>query len=188
MRSCARVRVAEHRDVEALAQLADATAVPAARLKVHPDRRRRYAELVGLSDRVMLVAVDERTEQVVGVVVGVEGEVGALTAVPAMIVNHLVVDSTFRKRGVGRALLAGIVRNADERGIEQVVVSVSTGDRDANRYLARLGFTPLVVRRIASTNSLRRSLGMADVVDRADLRRRRGMRAVLPGRIVSRGA
>ena len=187
MRSRTRIRTAELSDVEELARLADEAAVPPTRSKPSPDRRRRYTELLDRADRIVLVAVDEATDQVVGVVVGSEGEIGALVPVPALVVNHLVVESQYRKRGVGRALLAGVVRNAGERGIDQIVVSVSTVDRDANRYLARLGFSPLVVRRVASTTALRRSLGMGELVDRADLRRRRGMRSVLPARIVSRG-
>ena len=59
-----------------------------------------------------------------------------------------------------------MVRHAAEQGIDQIVVAVATNDRDANRYLARLGFAPLVVRRIANTAVLRRSLGMTEVFDR----------------------
>lgn len=189
MRSCARVRLAELGDVEQLARLAEeAAAVPSGRAKSQPDRRRRYAELLGQPDRLVLVAVDEKSGRLVGVVVATDSDVGALSPMPVMVVNHLVVEAGFRKRGVGRALLGGVVRNADDHGVDQIVVSVFTGDRNANRYLARLGFAPLAVRRIASTSALRRTLGLGDLVDRADLRRRRGMRSVLPARAVGRGA
>ena len=180
--------MAEPDDVDELARLAEDAVVATGKTKSNPDRRRRYAELVAQPDRVVLVAVDERTDRVVGVVVASQGEVGAIVPVSVMIVNHLVVESSHRKHGLGRALLAGVVRQAEDRDIDQIVVSVSASDRDANRYLARLGFSPLAVRRIASTSALHRSLGMGDLVGRADLRRRRGMRSVLPGRTVSRGA
>ena len=68
-----------------------------------------------------------------------------------------------RRRGVGRALLAAAVHLADEPGIEHVLATAAAGSREGNRYLARLGFAPLVVHRIASTGALRRSLGMTDV-------------------------
>ncbi len=61
---------------------------------------------------------------------------------------------------------------ADERRIEHLVATAVTGSREANRYLARLGFAPLVVRRIAPTSVLRRSLGMTDAGDRLALLRR----------------
>jgi predicted N-acetyltransferase YhbS len=185
MRCSVRVRSAEPADVEELAGLVDDQA--GSRPRLATDRLRRFAQLVGQPDRVVLVAEDDVTHAVVGVVIANEGEVGALSPVTAMVVNHLVVHGGHRRRGVGRALLAGVVRSADERGVEHVVVSASTGDRDANRYLARLGFSPMVVRRIASTTTLRRSLGMSDLLTRAG-RRRRSLRALRPDGIVSRGA
>jgi hypothetical protein len=72
------------------------------------------------------------------------------------------------------------VHLADQRRIENIVATAVTGSREANRYLARLGFAPLVVRRIAPTNVLRRSLGLSDSSERVALLRR--------ARIVRRGA
>ncbi len=58
------------------------------------------------------------------------------------------------------------------------MVSAVSGSRDVNRYLARLGFAPLTVRRIAATSVLRRSLGVVGTANRlASLRRVRGGRA-----------
>ena len=188
MRPGVRVRVATELDVDDLARLADDVAVSGPRVKVAPDRRERYAQLLDAPGRVVLVAVDERTELLVGVVAATEDQVGALVQVRAMLVDHLVVELSHRRKGVGRALLAGIVRTAEERDIERIVVSVANSDRDANRYLARLGFAPLVVRRIAPTATLRRTLGMSELHERSALRRRRVVRAVLPGRAMGRGA
>ncbi len=188
MRSSVRVRVAELVDIPELVRLAEDASAPQRGTKTPPDRASRYAALLAAPERIVLVAVDDRSDRVVGVVVASEDEVGALVPVPAVIISHLVVELAHRRRGVGRSLLASIVRQADERGIDQIVVAVATNDRDANRYLARLGFAPLVVRRIASTAALRRSMGMNDVAERAALRRRRGVRSVLGARVVSRGA
>jgi len=81
------------------------------------------------------------------------------------------------------------VHLADQRGIEHIVASVVAGSRDANRYLARLGFAPLVVRRLATTTTLRRSLGIVDGSNRvALLRRARRRGRSLTGRVISRGA
>ena len=47
-------------------------------------------------------------------------------------------------------------------GVEQLVVSVHPGSRDANRFFARLGFAPLAVRRTAPVAAVRRRLGQAE--------------------------
>jgi ribosomal protein S18 acetylase RimI-like enzyme len=182
------VRSAELADVAELVRLTEDTVVTPGRVKAAGGRGGRYTDLLAAPDRAVLVAVDHKTDQIVGVVVASEDEIGALEPVRAIVVSQLVVGLADRRRGVGRSLLSAVVRHATERGIDQIVVSVATNDRDANRYLARLGFSPLVVRRIATTAVLRRTLGLTEVFDRGTLRRRRRVRAVMPTRVVSRGA
>ncbi len=148
----------------------------------------RYMSLLSDPDRLVLVAIDEASGQLVGFTVMMEERVGVLAPTPTLYVSHLLVTPSYRKRGTGRALLTGAVRHAEDRGIDHVVVGVQAGARDANRYLARLGFAPLVVRRIASVATLRRSLGIVDTIDRVALRRRRTVRGVVPTRVVGRGA
>jgi ribosomal protein S18 acetylase RimI-like enzyme len=148
----------------------------------------RYASLLSDLDRLVLVAIDEATGHLVGYAVMHEERVGVLAPTVTLYISHLLVAPSYRKRGAGRALLTGAVRHAEDREIDHVVVGVQSGARDANRYLARLGFAPLVVRRIASVSTLRRSLGIVDSIDRIALRRRRTVRGVLPSRVVGRGA
>ncbi len=149
----------------------------------------RYVSLLGDPDRLVLVAVDEATDNLVGFAVLVEERVGVLTPTATLYISHLLVAPSYRKRGAGRALLTAAVRHAEDREVGHVVVGVQAAARDANRYLARLGFAPLVVRRIASVQTLRRSLSIVDSLDRVALRRRRTtVRGVLPGRVVGRGA
>jgi ribosomal protein S18 acetylase RimI-like enzyme len=148
----------------------------------------RYSLLLADPDRLVLVAVEEEHSRLVGFAVMLEEFIGVLAPTATLYISHLLVAPSFRRRGVGRALLTGAVRHAEDRDIDHVVVGVQVAARDANRYLARLGFAPLVVRRVASVPALRRSLGIADSVDRVALRRRRSMRGVLPGRVVGRGA
>ncbi|HKF34860.1 MAG TPA: GNAT family N-acetyltransferase [Jatrophihabitantaceae bacterium] len=148
----------------------------------------RFAAILASDDKCVLVAVDE-LGNIVGMVLVSEGGVGAVTAVPAVHISNLLVARKYRRRGIGRALLAATVHLADQRGIEHIVASVVAGSRDANRYLARLGFAPLVVRRLATTTTLRRSLGIVDGSNRvALLRRARRRGRSLTGRVISRGA
>lgn len=194
-RSHVRVRPAELADVPELVRLVDTTdeklSGPGAR-QLRSDSPRHLAErfsaILAADDKSVLVAVDEPGD-LVGMVVVSEGDVSAVTALPALHVSHLLVAPKHRRRGVGRALLAATVHLADQRGIEHVVATVVSGSRDANRYLARLGFAPLVVQRLATTPTLRRSLGLVDGSNRvALLRRARRSGRGLTARAISRGA
>jgi predicted N-acetyltransferase YhbS len=190
-----RVRPAELADVPQLVRLVGTTdeklSGPGAR-QIQADTLahlpERFAAILGADDKSVLAAVDELND-IVGMVVVSEGEVGAIAAVPALHISHLLVAPKQRRRGVGRALLAATVHLADQRGIEHIVAAVVSGSRDENRYLARLGFAPLVVRRLATTSTLRRSLGIDDGSDRlAILRRARRRGRALTGRAMGRGA
>ncbi|MEO6714269.1 MAG: GNAT family N-acetyltransferase [Mycobacteriales bacterium] len=99
-----------------------------------------------------------------------------LLDVPTVQVSHMYVVDGHRKRGVGKSLVAAAVSYAEERGVDQVMVSVAPGARDANRFYARLGFAPTVVRRVAPTAVLRRQLAAeegAPTALRRELRLRR---------------
>ncbi len=114
------------------------------------------AEALRRPDVVVLLA--EAAERAVGVLVLRRGEVLPLSDLPAAHVDQLAVAPAERRRGVGRALLAAAARAAEADGVERIVVSAPPGAREAQRFLARLGFAPLVVQRCASVPALRRSL------------------------------
>lgn len=194
-RSRVRVRPAEVADLPSLLKLIEATDLQlgaAGGRQVEADARanlpERLATILTADESTVLVAADDVGE-IVGLVVVSEGDIAAITDVPALHISQLLVVPGHRRRGVGRALLAASVHLADQRGIEHIVATAVSGSRDANRYLARLGFAPLVVRRIATTATLRRSLGIGDGADRLALlrRARRGGRS-LAARAISRGA
>lgn len=140
----------------------------------------RFAEILR-SDRVLLVAADD-AGPIVGMLAARNDGVGAIDLTPVLHITHLMVDPKQRRRGIGRSLLAAAVHLADEAGVEHVLATAAAGSREGNRYLARIGFAPLVVHRIAPTSALRRSLGMTDVAGRmAVLRRARLVRAQRAG-------
>lgn len=152
---------------------------------------RRLRDLIADAECVLLAAIDE--SGIVGLLAGRRYELGTIEATPTLHVSHLLVHPRVRRKGVGRTLLSAAVHVAEENGFDRVLATAGSGSREANRYLARLGFAPLVVARIASTTTLRRSLGMVEspqylaVLRRAKLQRRtRGGQSVLPR--ISRGA
>jgi ribosomal protein S18 acetylase RimI-like enzyme len=184
-RSGVRVRLATPDDLEVLVALAvDAREVGPVRSRAvgrrGPDGiRARCARLLEDPDHRVLLAVDEAGEQVMGAAVVGPDPVPGLLDPPSVYVSALLVSSACRKRGAGRALVAAAAGYAEELGLDSVVVGVAPTGRDANRFFARLGFAPLVIRRIAPVAALRRTLGPADGA--ADLRtaasRRDGIRA-----------
>jgi ribosomal protein S18 acetylase RimI-like enzyme len=199
-RANVRVRPAELADVPALVALADSMKLgrfvfagrPAA-IERSADVAERFADLLVCDRRTVLAAFDDAGEAL-GMVVILEEELAPMDPTPVLYLSHLVVAPNARRHGIGRSLLAATVRLADERDIIHVVATATSSSREANRYLARLGFAPLVIRRIASTAVLHRSLGIADVPDRLALRRRlragrgeRPARASAAARALGRG-
>lgn len=194
-RNRVRVRPAELADLPSLLKLVETTdlqlGAPGGRqfqADTQANLPERLATILTCDERTVLVSVDDMAE-IVGLVVVSEGDIAAITVAPALHISHLLVAPGHRRRGVGRALLAAAVHLADQRGIEHIVATAVSGSRDANRYLARLGFAPLVVRRVATTATLRRSLGIGDGADRLALlrRARRGGRSIA-AKAISRGA
>jgi len=182
-----RVRAATLDDLDAVRRLGEELHEPAASWP-RPARlpwrengdglRARYRRLLTDTDHRVVLAVDEDSAEPLGMAILCVDPASALLDLPAVSVTHLLVASAHRHRGAGRALVAAAVGYADELGMDHVIVGVSTTGREANRYFARLGFAPLVVRRIAAVGALRRTLGLADLVaeSRADAVRRRSMR------------
>jgi GNAT superfamily N-acetyltransferase len=98
---------------------------------------------------------------------------------PAVHVEQLFVTPELRRHGIARALLSGVVARAERECADQIVTGVPPWARDTHRFFARLGFTPLVVRRTVATGVLRRRLAGESARTAVDdlLSRRRSLRA-----------
>lgn len=143
----------------------------------------RYLEALGDRRRHLVVVVDgpADAEEVLGMALLTVAPANALLDHLAVHMNHAVVADRHRRRGAGRALVAAAAAFADERGVDQLVVSVHPGSREANRFFARLGFAPLAVRRSAPVAAVQRRLAAAELrpVEQAVRRRRRPDRSAL---------
>ncbi|MGV1007294.1 MAG: GNAT family N-acetyltransferase [Dermatophilaceae bacterium] len=73
-------------------------------------------------------------------------------------IEQLYVAKDARHLGIAKALLAAVAAHAERTGSDQVASTVPAGGRDANRFFARLGFSPITIRRVASTTILHRRL------------------------------
>lgn len=76
----------------------------------------------------------------------------------AVFVGHLQVIDRCRRHGVGKALIEAAVTWAEERNTPHVLTAAAVSSRDANRFMARLGFAQLAVVRGASVTALRAKL------------------------------
>ncbi len=188
-RMSVRVRPAVLEDVPALLafgeQLRDQLAVTSEGLRgrgtpvaARESLEARYVDALCAPDRHLVVAVDEH-DAPLGMALFSVGPANALLDLPALHVSHAVVDDRHKRRGAGKALVAAATTYAEDRGLEQIVVSVNPGSRDANRFFARLGFAPLAVRRVAPVSVVRRRLQAPDT-GAADVLRRRSRLPVRP--------
>ncbi|MGZ4591618.1 MAG: N-acetyltransferase family protein [Actinomycetes bacterium] len=120
----------------------------------------------GVLDRLRTVSEDPDSRAVVATI---DGETAGMALLnrssfaplfdqSAVHVHYLHVREGFRRRGVGHALLAAAVAMADEVGAEHVLTSVLPHLRETQRFYARLGFGPVVVRRSVPVSMLRRRL------------------------------
>jgi GNAT superfamily N-acetyltransferase len=94
-------------------------------------------------------------------------------------IDEIFVAEPDRRHGVARAMLSQVAGRAERSGAEQIISSVMPWARDTHRFFARLGFSPLTVRRAVAPATLRRRLsgevrrgGLEDL-----LSRRRRLRA-----------
>lgn len=69
---------------------------------------------------------------------------------------HVFPD--YRRHGIGRLLMESAVSFAEELGVAHVGTAASSGSRDANRFMARLGLGPHAMLRLAPTVAVRAKL------------------------------
>ena len=101
--------------------------------------------------------------------------------------DHLFVTPPLRRHGVARALLAGVAAVAERHGADEILSGAPPSAREVHRFLARLGFTPLVLRRVVGTATLRRRLAgeskrsaLEDLLSRRRSSRARSTRLATP--------
>lgn len=102
--------------------------------------------------RIVVATFDS---QVVGCAFLTIGRVSPLHEDKAVYVSHLQIDPKFSRHGSGRGLVDACVTWAEQHGIETLMVATALNDRDANRFLAKLGLVQVTVLRATSVSALR---------------------------------
>jgi GNAT superfamily N-acetyltransferase len=109
------------------------------------------------SERLLVALVEQ---QAVGVAHLRRAPLSPMHPDDAVHVGYLHVLSNFRRRGIGRQLLEAAADWADEKDSQHIVASVGARNRDANRFLARLGLTQVAVVRASTVVGLRAKLAV----------------------------
>lgn len=164
-RACLHVRPATHADlpvlVEFAAELRELLTPEAARARplgpAGSGSEQRLRAVLDDPDKCLVLCVRAGDEPLAMGLLTI-APANPLLDLPAVHLSHAVVPGRHRRRGAGKALVAAAVEFAERRGIEQLVVAVDPGSREANRFFARLGFAPLAIRRTAPVAVVRRRL------------------------------
>jgi GNAT superfamily N-acetyltransferase len=124
-------------------------------VRAQQDAERALANLAAGSDERLLVAeVDGR---VVATIKLTRGPMTPLMMEPAVHTSFLLVLPQFRRHGYGHALMDAALTWAEEKDINQVT-AITDGNRETNRFFARLGLTTLGTVRHTSVAGLRKKL------------------------------
>jgi GNAT superfamily N-acetyltransferase len=140
-----------------------------------PDPETLPARVAAAIDRPgyrTLVAVDDG--EVLGFVTFGFEEPNPLVETCTLVVTGMHVALNERRRGIGAQLLAAVLQAAEGAQAAEIAVTLPPEMRAANRYLAKLGFAPILVRRATSTIALREKVTPAQTrTRRAVLKARR---------------
>lgn len=159
-----------------LVLVASARSEAGATPRPEPHHRDRLAAALRRSDVEVLVA--EVGQEPVGLMVLRVGELVPLSGSSACHVEQLFVHPDWRRRGAARQLLLAAATRSEQQGLGDVVCTVPPSGREAHRFLARLGFAPLVSQRVVPVATLVRRLAG----ERAAGRRRSGIEQLLARR------
>ncbi len=122
----------------------------------HPPLNEAFAAVARIaadpSQRLLVAVLDG---EVIGAAFLARAPLSPLHGDDAVHISHLQVSPHARRHGAGKALIEAAVAWAEEKGASTVMAAAAAQDREANRYLARLGFASLAVVRAVSVASLR---------------------------------
>lgn len=102
--------------------------------------REKFTLLQSNSAYIFLCAVEDG--RVVGSVMGIVCEELYDECFPFMVLENMVVDSKYRRRGIGKLMFAELERRAKEKGCRQILLVTESDREDARRFYEDVGFHP----------------------------------------------
>lgn len=116
----------------------DAVAVLEAQIFSMPWSRQGFLDSLQREDTVFLVAEED------GLIVGY---IGMYVALDEGEITNVAVSAEMRRRGIGELLVGNIIKEANERGLERVILEVRVSNENAIRLYERNGFKNQGVRK-----------------------------------------
>ena len=137
------VRVAKEEDITSILELYSQLAITTSEVELHQspsldDCRRVFAEVCALPGHELLV-VEERGE-VVGTMVLLIVPNLSHGALPWALVENIIVDARYRRRGLGRLLMDYAIARARGAGCHRIGLSSDKRRQAAHRFYRSLGF------------------------------------------------
>jgi ribosomal protein S18 acetylase RimI-like enzyme len=121
-----------------------------------PALRERLGVLLS-GDQVQIL-VGRRDGRCAGFAVLRESTVSSVLDTRLLLIEHLFVHPQHRRVGLAKAMLGAASLIAERARLEHIVCNLPPSPRETHRFFARLGFAPVLVRRVAATSMLRRRL------------------------------
>lgn len=126
-------------------------------LRAQEDAALALANIAANPDERLLVA--ESDERIVAAMKLSRGPISPLVVESVVHTSFLLVLPEYRKHGFGQALMDAALTWAEEKDINEVT-AITDGNRDTNRFFARLGLSTLGTIRHSSVVSLRKKLSV----------------------------
>ena len=102
--------------------------------------KKKLPQLQNNNSYIILCAIEN--EKLVGSVMGIICEELYGDCKPFLLIENMVVDSTYRQRGVGKALFAELEKRAKVMDCTQIILVTEANRKDACAFYESVGFHP----------------------------------------------
>jgi len=102
--------------------------------------KQKFVKLQSNAAYILICAIED--EKLVGSIMGVVCEELYGDCKPFLLLENMVVDSTCRNKGIGKALYTELEQRAKSKGCTQIILVTETVREDACGFYESLGFHP----------------------------------------------
>lgn len=114
--------------------------------------RERYARLVTGTDGLVVLA--HADGHLIGLGLGEVRQPSSRSDQQALEIGNVYIEPGFRRRGIGRAIVAELAAFASEQHLERLVLRVFAANQQAITFWATLGFAPRLIQFTAPTSQV----------------------------------